>query len=156
MINGNMVSASQVSPELGQVGQCLPLENTLLTILMAKDYLPIISSIACDSNGELLNVNADQAAQQIAQLLQGKLVLLSDVAGVLDGNKQLINQLNQQYALELMASGVIDGGMKVKVEAAFATANELNDSIVIASWQQPEQLIALINGKKCGTLIEPN
>ncbi len=154
--DGDMVSASQVSPELGQVGQCLPLENTLLTILMAKDYLPIISSIACDSNGELLNVNADQAAQQIAQLLQGKLVLLSDVAGVLDGNKQLINQLNQQYALELMASGVIDGGMKVKVEAAFATANELNDSIVIASWQQPEQLIALINGKKCGTLIEPN
>lgn len=154
LADGDMVSASQLDAKLGQVGRCQPLENTLLTTLMAKNYVPIISSIAADNNGELLNVNADQAAQVIAQLLQAKLILLSDVPGVLDANKQLIPTLNQQQAAALVEQGVIVGGMKVKVDAAFATAQQLNDSIVIASWKTPQQLLALVNGNACGTTIE--
>jgi acetylglutamate kinase len=154
LVDGDMVTARQLDPKFGQVGCCEPLNNMLLTTLMAKSYVPIISSIAADSTGQLLNVNADLAAQVIAHLLQAKLILLSDVPGVLDGNKQLIPTLTQQQAAELAEQGVIVGGMKVKVDAAFATAQQLNDSIVIASWKSPQQLLALIDGKPCGTTIK--
>lgn len=154
LADGDMVSAAQLDVRLGQVGQCQPKENVLLTTLMAKNYVPIISSIAADNEGELLNINADQAAQAIAQLLQGKLILLSDVPGVLDGNKQLIPTLYRQQAEALVEDGVIVGGMKVKVDAAFATAQALNDSIVIASWKSPQHLLALVDGKACGTTID--
>ncbi len=152
--DGNMVSADYVSSALGQVGKCVANEHKLINILLESNYLPIISSIADDGHGQLLNVNADQAAQAIAQLLQAKLVLLSDVPGVLDANQQLISQLDMAQAQKLMSEGVIKDGMKVKVEAAFATAQLLADSIVIASWQQPQQLLALADSKSCGTTIK--
>ncbi|NRA53400.1 MAG: acetylglutamate kinase [Gammaproteobacteria bacterium] len=153
LADGDMVVAQQIDQKFGQVGQCTPLADTLLTTLMAKNYLVIISSIASDASGQLLNVNADQAAQVIAHLLHAKLILLSDVPGVLDGDKQLITSLNQAQAQVLVEQGVILGGMKVKVDAAFATAQQLNDSIVIASWKTPQQLLALIDGSPCGTTI---
>jgi len=154
LADGDMVTAQQLDPKLGQVGSCAPLKSTLLTMLMNNNYVPIISSIAADQVGQLLNVNADQAAQVVAHLLQAKLILLSDVPGVLDGNKQLITSLTVQQANELVEQGVIVGGMKVKVDAAFATAQQLNDSIVIASWKTPQQLLALIDGNPCGTTIK--
>ncbi|NRA83877.1 MAG: acetylglutamate kinase [Gammaproteobacteria bacterium] len=156
LADGDMVTANILDPKLGLVGECQVQENTLLTMLMAKNYLPIISSIANDDGGNLLNVNADLGAQVIAQLLGAKLVLLSDVPGVLDGDKQLISQLSRAYADQLVAGNVIVGGMMVKVDAAFDTAQQLNDSIVIASWKEPAQLLQLIDGNACGTTIKPN
>jgi len=154
LADGDMVTANYLDPRLGQVGFCQANERGLLISLLASGYTPIISSIADDGEGNLLNVNADQAAQVIAQLLNGKLILLSDVPGVLDANKQLIATLTPQHAQQLSEDGVIVGGMKVKVDTAFATANELGDSIVIASWKEPQNLLALIKGGSCGTLIE--
>jgi len=154
LADGDMVSADYLDPRLGQVGQCQVNERGLLISLLAAGYSPVISSIADDGHGKLLNVNADQAAQVIAQLLNGKLILLSDVPGVLDENKQLIDKLTPQRAQQLADDGVIVGGMKVKVDTAFDTARELGDSIVIASWKEPQHLLALVNGGRCGTLIE--
>lgn len=154
LTDGDMVSADYLDSRLGQVGHCQAKERTLLISLLAGGYTPVISSIADDGQGNLLNVNADQGAQVIAQLLNGKLILLSDVPGVLDGDKQLIEKLSPQDAEQLAQQGVIVGGMKVKVDTAFATAKDLGDSIVIASWKEPQNLLALINGGTCGTLIE--
>jgi len=154
LADGDMVTTSYLDPRLGQVGHCQANERGLLVSLLASGYVPVISSIGDDGFGELLNVNADQAAQVIAQLLKGKLILLSDVPGVLDGNKQLVNILTPQLAAQLIADDVIVGGMKVKVDTAFATASALGDSIVIASWQEPQHLLALIEGGSCGTLIQ--
>ncbi len=152
--DGDMVTTDYLDPRLGQVGVCKVNERGLLISLLAAGYTPVISSIADDGQGQLLNVNADQAAQVIAQLLNGKLILLSDVPGVLDGDKNLIDKLTPQYAQQLGEQGVIVGGMKVKVDTAFATASDLGDSIVIASWKEPQNLLALVNGGSCGTLIE--
>lgn len=152
--DGDMVTADYLDSRLGQVGHCKVNERGLLISLLAAGYTPVISSIADDGQGQLLNVNADQAAQIIAQLLNGKLILLSDVPGVLDGDKNLIDKLTPQHAQILAEQGVIVGGMKVKVDTAFATANDLGDSIVIASWKEPQNLLALVNGGSCGTLIE--
>ena len=144
-----------VDDKLGQVGLCRVGDPALLNSLLADGYTPLIGSIADDGQGHLLNVNADQAAQVIAQLIGGKLILLSDVPGVLDVNKQLISELSPQRAQQLVAQGVIAGGMKVKVNTAFNTATTLQDSIVIASWKQPQDLMAFAAGNTCGTLIKP-
>lgn len=155
LCDGGLVNAEYVDDRLGQVGQCRVGDPTLLNSLLANDFTPLIGSIADDGEGRLLNVNADQAAQVIAQLIGGKLILLSDVPGVLDGNKELIDELSLQRAQQLIAQGVIAGGMKVKVNTAFNTATTLQDSIVIASWKQPQDLMAFAAGNTCGTLIKP-
>ena len=155
LCDGGLVNAEYVDDKLGQVGLCRVGDPALLNSLLADGYTPLIGSIADDGQGHLLNVNADQAAQVIAQLIGGKLILLSDVPGVLDANKQLISELSPQRAQQLVAQGVIAGGMKVKVNTAFNTATTLQDSIVIASWKQPQDLMAFAAGNTCGTLIKP-
>jgi len=153
--DGNLVTATYLDKQLGQVGVCAPHESTFIEALFTGKFTPIISSIGDDGDGNLLNVNADQAAQVVAKLIQGKLILLSDVPGVLDGDKQLIDVLTPEHANQLITANVIAGGMLVKVETAFETARDLNDSIVIASWKQPEDLLEFANNGRCGTLIEP-
>jgi len=101
----------------------------------------------------LLNVNADIAAAAICQLVQGQLVLLTDVPGILDGQGQLIKTLTSAQAAELVASGVIKGGMKVKLDAALETAAALRRSIIVAGWQQPEDLLKLMQQQEVGTCI---
>jgi acetylglutamate kinase len=155
LCDGNLVTTDYLDAKLGRVGLCHPNERELLDTLLLGGFTPIISSIGDDDNGNLLNVNADQAAQVIAQLIGGKLILLSDVPGVLDGEKQLIDVLEPEHAKRLIADNIIAGGMKVKVETAFATAKSLNDSIVIASWKAPSDLLEFANGGRCGTLIKP-
>jgi acetylglutamate kinase len=103
-------------------------------------------------------VNADQAALAICKLLQGQLVLLSDVAGVLDQNKQLIAQLDSALAEQLIADGVITDGMSVKVKAALEAAAFLNSAVALASWKDPAKLASLLagqtyNGESVGTQV---
>lgn len=155
LCDGNLVNTTYMNPDLGQVGVCTENDSSLLDSLLAAKLTPIISSIGDDGQGNLLNVNADQAAQVIAKLIKGKLILLSDVPGVLDGEKQVVDVLTSEHAQRLIADNIIAGGMLVKVETAFETARSLNDSIVIASWKQPADLLAFANGSSCGTLIKP-
>jgi len=155
LCDGNLVTTTYLDERLKFVGTCSVNERALLDSLLASDFTPIVSSIGDDGNGNLLNVNADQAAQVIAELVNGKLILLSDVPGVLDGDKQLIDVLTPEYAQQLIDDQVIVGGMKVKVATAFSTAQLLKDSIVIASWKSPHDLLDFVNGGRCGTLIQP-
>lgn len=156
LLDGNACQATQKSVELGAVGDVIPGDPALLKLLCSQGYLPVISSIASDAQGNLLNVNADDAAATIAQLLAAELVLLSDVPGVLDADKVLLSSLNRHSIAEHCASGVIQGGMVVKVKSALATANQTGKSVFISSWKSPEQLLALTQGEPCGTRIQPD
>ena len=106
-----------------------------------------------DAEGQLMNVNADQAATAIAEALGADLVMLSDVSGILDGKGQLIAEVTQAKADELIAKGVITGGMEVKVKAALHAAASLGRPISVASWRYPEQLSKLLAGGAVGTRI---
>lgn len=156
LADGAMTSCSVLDPALGAVGVAKANSPTMLNLLLEANILPIISSIGADEKGNLLNVNADQAATVIAQLLNADLLLLSNVPGVLDHNKHLINQLTAQGIAELVESGVIIDGMQVKVDAALDAATSLQRPITIASWQTPEQLLGLLAGESVGTTIIPN
>ena len=155
LLDGKICHATVVRQELGAVGSVEPGDVTLLKALADTHMLPIISSIGADNNGNLLNVNADQAATVIAQLLDAQLLLLSDVPGVLDANKNLIEHLNNEQIEMLIAQNVICDGMIVKVQAALNAANSLGRSVTIASWKNAEKLLGLLQQRAIGSKIAP-
>ena len=155
LADGNLTKAAQFDPELGHVATVVPRNPSLLNNLLAEAFLPIISSIAVDENGLLMNVNADQAATAIAALIDADLVMLSDVDGVLNTDKQLLHELNTVQIEQLIADQVITDGMIVKVNAALDAAKILNRGVDIANWKTPEKLTALFAGEIIGTRITP-
>ena len=155
LADGQTTQCKVISEELGAVGTAQAGNSQLLDVILAAGMLPIVSSIGADEQGKLLNVNADQAATVIAQVLQGDLLLLSDVPGVLDAQGQLINSLHAKGIRSLIKQQVITDGMQVKVQAALDAANSLNRPVTIASWQHTERLLALLQQQTLGTTIIP-
>lgn len=151
--DGASTKVERINIKLGCVGCAHKGESTFLQQCMKTGYLPIISSIGMDATGQLLNVNADNAATAIAATLGAELLLLSDVTAVLDENAQPLAILTPKRAQDLMAAGIITAGMKVKVKEALKIAKRLNKSVNIAGIQAPEQLIALFNGTGMATQI---
>lgn len=151
--DGNMVEVSQLADDLGHVGDASAGSAKLLELLLQAGYLPVISSIGVTTQGELMNVNADQAATAVASTLGADLVLLSDVSGILDGDGQRIAEMTVEKAGLLIAQGIITDGMVVKVNAALDAARALGRPVDIASWRNVDQLTALFNGESIGTRI---
>ncbi|OWF76867.1 acetylglutamate kinase [Yersinia rohdei] len=151
--DGNTVEVTPLDAELGHVGKAMPGSPALVQTLLAANYMPIISSIGITKDGELMNVNADQAATALAATLGADLILLSDVSGILDGKGQRIAEMTAQKAEQLIAQGIITDGMVVKVNAALDAARALGRPVDIASWRHADQLPALFNGVPIGTRI---
>lgn len=154
--DGDMINCSLSELDLGQVGEPHTNNSKLLDVLLEQGFMPVISSIGALSNGDLVNVNADDAAVAICQLLNAELLLLTDVNGVKGAEGEYLNSLNQAQAQALISQGVIAGGMTAKVNAALKAANQLRRSIAVASWQSPEQISLLLDGQGIGTQIQPN
>ncbi|MBT1449827.1 acetylglutamate kinase [Glaciecola sp. XM2] len=153
LADGAIAKCRQISQELGAVGAPVANDPGLLKQLIEAGMLPIVASIGCDEKGLLYNVNADHAATCIAQLLNAKLYLLSDVKGVLDADGVKIDELSAEQAQTLIAKNVITDGMIVKVNAAQDAADVLDAPVTIGSWNDIE---GLINPRKpFGTQIHP-
>ncbi|MBR9728699.1 acetylglutamate kinase [Shewanella intestini] len=153
--DGQSVTAKVKSPQLGLVGEVQANDAVYLNFMLKQQWLPVCSSIAIDDAGQAVNVNADQGAAALAQLLNGTLVLLSDVEGVLDASKTLIPSLNADQINQLVVEGVIEKGMKVKVEAALEVAQDSGIAVNIASWKDTHALLDFANGGNLGTQIQP-
>ncbi len=151
--DGDSVRVAQFDAELGHVGHATPGSPLLITTLLAAGFLPVVSSIGITAQGELMNVNADQAATALAATLGADLVLLSDVSGILDGKGQRIAEMTAAKAEQLIAQGIITDGMIVKVNAALDAARTLGRPVDIASWRHAYQLPDLFNGVSIGTRI---
>ena len=154
--DGDMITCTLSTQALGQVGLPSPNESKLLETLLKNQFLPVISSIGALSNGDIVNVNADDAAVAICQLLNAELLLLTDVNGVKGADGEYLSTLNSEQAKSLIEQGVIAGGMTAKVNAALLAAKQLRRSIAVASWQAPEQITLLLNGQGIGTQIQPD
>ncbi|BBI91367.1 acetylglutamate kinase [Serratia symbiotica str. Tucson] len=153
LADGGSVTVTQLDAALGHVGNVQPGSPALLNTLLDAGYLPVISSIGITADGQLMNINADQAATALASTLDADLILLSDVSGILDGKGQRITQITTQKAEQLIAQGIITDGMVVKVNAALDAARTLDRPVDIASWRHADQLPALFNGVPIGTRI---
>ena len=155
LADGGLCQVEELDPDLGAVGKALPGNSQLLQVILNAGGLPIISSIGLTAGGQMMNINADQAAVAVASALDAELVLLSDVSGVLDGKGHLLASLNAQQATSLIAGKVITDGMIVKVKAALEAANNLGRPIQVATWRYPEKLHKLFAGESIGTQFLP-
>jgi acetylglutamate kinase len=142
--------------DLGCVGDVNGGDAQLLIDLLAKGYLPVVACVGIDVDGTLLNVNGDDAAAGIARALRAStLVLLTDVPGILDKSKRVIDRASQADVRERIADGTISGGMTVKVLAAASTAAALNASVIIMNGSTTNDLESWIAGARVGTEILP-
>ncbi len=117
---------------LGNVGRVRRSDPTLIRAMLSAGFLPVVSSVAAGPRGTLLNVNADSAAAAIAAGLNAEsLVFLTDVAGLLDRKGEVVPSLDADDARAMLASDVVTGGMRPKLEAALHALNSGVSSIRI-------------------------
>lgn len=145
--------------DLGLVGEVTRVDAAPLKALLTAGYLPVIAPIgvlegAGAATPTLLNINADTAAAEIgAALAADRFVFLTDVPGVLDGSGKVIPRLTAATARELIASGVIVGGMIPKVEACLHALRRVPLAAIVDG-RQPHALRDLVAGSPVGTRIE--
>ena len=144
--------------DLGFVGEPTQIDPRLIESLIydeKTDYVPVIAPIGVSEDGETYNINADTVAGALAGALRAKrMLLLTDVAGVLDENKQLIRQCTVSEAKALIDSGVASGGMIPKLETAIAAVESGVEAVVILDGRRPHALLVeLFTEHGAGTLI---
>jgi acetylglutamate kinase len=151
----NMVlQARTQDPDLGFVGEIHRVNPAPIEELLRLGYLPVLAPIAIDpADGQLLNTNADTAAGAIAAALQAeRLVFLTDVEGVLDGDKRLLSSLSSDAARKLIAEGVAAGGMIPKLEAAIHAASAGCETRIIDG-TGAGMLARILAGDHAGTTV---
>ncbi len=145
--------------DAGRVGEITGGDMHLIQTLLRHGCTPIFSSIAMDSAGELLNVNADEAAAAIARIVSARLlVLLTDVAGVIDNAGNIISSLDRNSVDRLTQRGAITGGMIAKVRAALEASEQAGVATLVAGWNDANVLQTLSNAGNetfSGTLFLP-
>ena len=125
----------------------------LLAVLIDAGFFPIVNSTSMDASGGGLNINADEAAQELAIASQAEvLVFISDIAGVLKENR-VIPQLDQETVEAEIASGVIGGGMIPKVRSARQAVDAGVGKVVIGGYQGRGDLERLLSGRSGTTII---
>ena len=145
--------------DAGRVGEITGGDMNLIQTLLRNGCTPIFSSIAMDSEGELLNINADEAAASIARIVSARLlVLLTDVAGVKDGEGNIIHSMDRAGVERLTQSGAITGGMLAKVRGALEASENSGVATLVAGWNDGNVLKNLDNVGNLnvsGTLFMP-
>ena len=141
--------------DLGFVGEPDKLDMTVLTQILGRELIPVLAPVAAAPHGGSYNVNADTFAGAIAGALKAKrLLLLTDVPGVLDRSKTLIKQLSVNDARRLIADGTISGGMIPKVETCIYALEKGVEGVVIIDGKTPHAvLLELFTNHGIGTLI---
>jgi acetylglutamate kinase len=141
--------------DLGFVGEPEKIDTTVLTQILGRELIPVLAPLAASAQGGTYNVNADTFAGAIAGALKAKrLLLLTDVPGVLDKSNQLIKQLSPDDARELIADGTISGGMIPKVETCIYALEAGVEGVVILDGKVPHAvLLELLTDHGAGTLM---
>ncbi|MDP3489081.1 MAG: acetylglutamate kinase [Phenylobacterium sp.] len=143
--------------DLGFVGEPTKVDPKLIEALIYadEDYVPVIAPIGVSKDGETYNINADTVAGALAGALRAKrMLLLTDVRGVLDANGDLIREMNLAQAREAIATGVATGGMIPKLETAINAVESGVQAVVILDGRRPHaMLVELFSEHGAGTLI---
>ena len=157
-IDGNMIEAQCMNEKLGFVGDITNINVDPITDVLEKGYIPVISTIGCDAGGNVYNINADTAASKIAGILKAEsLISMTDVAGILhdkDDPDSLISKVLVSEAPQLMAQGVISGGMIPKVECCIEAIRRGVKKVFIIDGRIPHAiLIETLTDEGIGTMF---
>jgi acetylglutamate kinase len=155
-VAGPCIYARQRDPELGAVGEIVRVDPSPISMLLEHGYIPVVAPLSYGEQGECLNVNADEAAAAIASALEAdKLIYLSNVIGIQAADGKLFSELTGSQARDLIALGVIQGGMIPKTEAALQALVTVN-RVHIVDGRVPHVLIReLFTDEGVGTMFTP-
>lgn len=155
-IDGGAVRAERYDERLGFVGQITEVDPTFFTSLIDAGVIPVVAPIGLEAPAQPLNINADTVAGELARAVRAeRLLFLTDVDGLLDGDGQLVTALGGSRAAELREEGVLTGGMIPKVDACLRAA-ETGTEAFIANGTLPGTVRQLFSDHPLGTRVGVN
>ena len=157
-IDGGIIEATTKNEALGYVGEITKIRTQPITDLLEKNYVPIISTIASDRQGNVYNINGDTAAAHIAGALGAeRLIMMTDIAGILmdkDNPDTLIPHVTIEDAKKLYDSGIVSGGMIPKVDCCIEALEHGVQNVVIMDGRIPHSiLMELLTDEGAGTMV---
>ncbi len=157
-MDGHLIEARQLDEKLGFVGEIIAIHPAPIVDLLEKGYIPVVSTLGCDQEGNVYNINADTAAAHIAAALKAEsLINLTDTKGVLADAKDpasLITRIRLDEIAKLKSSGVITGGMIPKLECcAHAVEQGAKRAFIIDGRVPHSILIEMLTDEGIGTMV---
>ena len=157
-MDGYLLKAKQLDPKLGFVGEITDINTKPITDMLDCGYIPVVSTVGVDDDGNIYNINADTAAARIAGMLKAEsMISMTDIAGILrdkDDPSTLIEKINVSEAPLLMADGIISGGMIPKVECCVEAIRNGVKKVFILDGRVPHSiLIEILSDKGLGTMF---
>lgn len=157
-IDGGMIEARPVSKALGYVGEVVSVDTKPVLDALKAGYIPVISSLGFDKEGNVYNINADTAASRIAgELKASSFINMTDIKGILENpsdENSLIREVNASEALELIRDGVISGGMIPKVKCCVEAIRRGVKKVFIIDGRVPHAiLIEVLSDEGIGTMF---
>ena len=151
----NIIYVEQENKELGYVGKPVKVNTDLLNDIIQKDFIPIVTPMGLDQKGQTYNINADTTAGALARSLKSRrLLLATDVEGVLDKNEKLISEIRSNEAEKLVNDQTIHGGMIPKIKTCIEAVNNGVRGVVIIDGRRPHSILfELFSDLGAGTLI---
>ncbi|MBQ8183190.1 MAG: acetylglutamate kinase [Clostridia bacterium] len=158
-IDGHLIEAKVKDERLGFVGEVTKVNVQPILDLIEKQYIPVVSTVGCDSEGNVYNINADTAASYIAGAMQAeRLITMTDIPGILrDVNDpdSIIKRVNIEEARQLFREGVISGGMIPKVECCIEAIEKGVRRVTILDGRVPHAvLLELLTDEGAGTMVK--
>jgi len=151
----NIILVKPEKEELGFVGIPNEIDQNILNKIIEANEIPVIAPIGLDKNGQTYNVNADTAAGAIAKELKSRrLLLMTDIEGVIDSNNNLVTEITPEVAKKMIEDEVIKGGMIPKINTCIDAVNNGVRGVVIIDGRKPHSILfELFSDKGAGTLI---
>jgi acetylglutamate kinase len=152
--DGPSIIAEELDPALGFVGRVVQVNAEPITALLARSYIPVIASIGLGYDGHAYNINADTVAAEIAVALQAaKMILMTDVPGVLDGASAVQSELGRDAVLRMIADGQVTGGMIPKLQACLRALDAVSQAHIIDGRTPHSLLLELFTESGIGTMV---
>src|SRR5437899_1922498 len=154
LIRTRVEAGVKTEVDFGFVGEPERIAAGVLDTFKQSDIIPVIAPIGVGAQGETYNINADTVAGAVAAAVRAtRLLLLTDVAGVLDADRKLITELTAAKARQLIAEGVISGGMIPKIETCLDAVDGGVEAAVIVDGRVPHAILLELFTEGAGTLI---
>ena len=158
-MDGRLIEAEIKDERLGYVGEITNINIQPVTDLLEKGYIPVISTLGCDREGNAYNINGDTAAARVAGALEAeRLIMLSDIPGLLrdkDDPTTLIPELSVMEAAQLRQEGIISGGMIPKMECCIEAIRRGVKKVIIMDGRVPHSiLMELLTDEGAGTMVK--
>ena len=156
--DGNLIQAKQLSKDLGYVGEITKINIEPVEDVLDKGYIPVISTIGCDNEGNIYNINADTAAAKIAEMVGAEcLISMTDICGILkdpEDENSLIPKIKVEDAPKLIDQGIISGGMIPKVNCCIDAVKSGVKKVFIIDGRIPHSIIIeMLTDEGIGTMF---